>query len=123
MSKSISLYDRVEAAAAAIKKILPVPPKAAVILGTGLGGLAKQIKGLQEIPYGDVPHFPVSTVKSHAGRVVAGTPGGTPVLAFDGRFHLYEGWTWEQVTLPVRVAKACGAQALFLGGAVGGMNP
>jgi purine-nucleoside phosphorylase len=123
MSKPISLFERVEAAAAAIKRILPKPPKAAVILGTGLGGVANQIKNLKEIPYSDVPHFPVSTVKSHAGRVVAGMLGGTQVLAFDGRFHYYEGWNWEQVTLPVRVAKACGAQALFLGGAVGGMNP
>jgi purine-nucleoside phosphorylase len=62
-------------------------------------------------------------VTSHAGRVVTGTLNGTPILAFDGRFHLYEGWSWEQITMPVRVAKACGAQALFLSGAVGGMNP
>jgi purine-nucleoside phosphorylase len=62
-------------------------------------------------------------VKSHAGRVVAGKLDGTPVLAFDGRFHLYEGWSFEQLTLPVRVAKAVGAEAFFLSGAVGGMNP
>ncbi|HYG78522.1 MAG TPA: purine-nucleoside phosphorylase [Planctomycetota bacterium] len=123
MSASVSLYDRVQAAAAAIKKILPATPKAAVVLGTGLGGLAKQIQNARELPYSDVPHFPASTVKSHAGRVVAGTLNGVPLLAFDGRFHFYEGWSFEQITLPVRVAKACGAQALFLSGAVGGMNP
>ena len=61
-----------------------------------------------------MPYFPVSTVASHAGRVVAGTLDGAPVLAFDGRFHLYEGWSFEQITLPVRVAKAVGAEALFL---------
>ena len=119
----IALFDKVQQAAAAIKKILPVPPRAAVVLGTGLGGLAKQIENAREIDYENIPHFPHSTVTSHAGRVVAGTLGGTPVLAFDGRFHYYEGWNWEQITMPVRVAKACGAQALFLSGAVGGMNP
>ena len=121
----LSQYDQVQAAAQAISRIIPasVPPRAAVVLGTGLGGLAKQIKDLKEIPYHGIPHFPVSTVKSHAGRVVYGTLGGTPVLAFDGRFHFYEGWSFEQLTLPVRVAKALGAHALFLSGAVGGMNP
>jgi purine-nucleoside phosphorylase len=125
MSKtvSLSLYDRVHEAAAALKKICPKQPKAAVILGTGLGGLAKQIKDAKDIPYNDVPHFPASTVKSHAGRVVAGTLGGVPVIAFDGRFHFYEGWTAEQITLPVRVAKAMGAEYLFLSGACGGLNP
>ena len=119
----LSLYDKVQKAASVIKTILPVPPRAAVVLGTGLGGLSKQIENQKEIPYQDIPHFPHSTVKSHAGRVVAGTLNGVPVLAFDGRFHLYEGWSWEQITMPVRVAKACGAEALFLSGAVGGMNP
>ena len=118
-----SLYDRVQEATKALKKICPKPPKAAVILGTGLGGLAKQIADARDLSYGDIPHFPVPTVKSHAGRVVAGKLGGVEVLAFDGRFHLYEGWTLEQITLPVRVAKALGAQYLFLSGACGGMNP
>jgi purine-nucleoside phosphorylase len=120
----LSLYDRVQAAAEAIKKILPSPaPKAAVILGTGLGGLTSQIKKTRDLSYKKIPHFPVSTVESHAGRVVAGMLGEKPVLAFDGRFHLYEGWTFEQLTMPVRVAKAVGAEVLFLSGAVGGMNP
>ncbi|MCY3021304.1 MAG: purine-nucleoside phosphorylase [Planctomycetota bacterium] len=119
----VSLYDKVQAAAKALRKIMPVPPRAAVILGTGLGGLAAQIKNPRELPYEDIPYFPVSTVASHAGRAVAGTLNGTPVLAFDGRFHLYEGWTFEQITLPVRVAKAAGAQVLFLASAAGGMNP
>jgi purine-nucleoside phosphorylase len=124
MSKSeLSLYDQVQAAAQAIGRIVGKTPRAAVILGTGLGGLAQQIKDVKELPYHGIPHFPVSTVKSHAGRVVTGTLNGTPVLAFDGRFHFYEGWNFEQITLPVRVAKAIGAGALFLGGAVGGMNP
>jgi purine-nucleoside phosphorylase len=124
MSKpEISLFDRVQMAADAVKSIVKAPPKAAVVLGTGLGGLSANIKDAKEIPYSQIPHFPVSTVKSHAGRVVYGTLEGTPILAFDGRFHYYEGWSFEQITLPVRVAKAVGAQVLFLSGAVGGMNP
>lgn len=118
-----SLYDRVQMAADAIKKICVAPPKAVVVLGTGLGGLSSHIKDAREIPYAQIPHFPVSTVKSHAGRVVYGTLNGKPVLAFDGRFHFYEGWSFEQITLPVRVARAVGAETLFLSGAVGGMNP
>src|SRR5579862_8360533 len=124
MSKSeLSLYDQVQAASQAIGRIVRQTPRAAVILGTGLGGLAQHIEDVKELPYHSIPHFPVSTVKSHAGRVVTGMLNGTPVLAFDGRFHFYEGWTFEQITLPVRVAKAVGASALFLSGAVGGMNP
>lgn len=119
----ISLYERVQMAAEAVKAIVKTPPKAAVVLGTGLGGLSANIQDAKEIPYSQIPHFPVSTVKSHAGRVVYGTLNGTPVLAFDGRFHFYEGWSFDQITMPVRVAKAVGAEVLFLSGAVGGMNP
>jgi purine-nucleoside phosphorylase len=120
---SESLFDKVREAAQTIRAILPKKPKAAVVLGTGLGGLAKQIKNVKTIPYEEVPHFPRSTVETHAGRVVTGTLNNIPILAFDGRFHLYEGWSFEQITLPVRVAKACGAEALILSGAAGGMNP
>ena len=116
-------FDKIQQAATAIRKILPGTPKAAVVLGTGLGGLAKEIKVHGELPYEEIPHFPRSTVETHAGRVVAGTLDGQPILAFDGRFHLYEGWSVEQVTMPIRVAKACGVETLFLSGAVGGMNP
>jgi purine-nucleoside phosphorylase len=122
-TSELSLFDRVEVAAQAIGRIVTKPPRAAVVLGTGLGGLVKQIENIKDLPYHSIPHFPVSTVKSHAGRVVSGTLNGTPVIAFDGRFHFYEGWTLEQITLPVRVAKALGASTLFLSGAVGGMNP
>ena len=123
MTSENSLYERIQQAAAVIKEILPAPPRAAIVLGTGLGGLSNQIENCRHLSYDSIPNFPHSTVKSHAGRVVSGTLNGVPVLAFDGRFHLYEGWSWEQITMPVRVAKACGAQTLFLSGAVGGMNP
>ena len=118
------LYERVQEAANAIRaSVSPKPPKAAVVLGTGLGGLVRQIEKPRELPYSEIPHFPHSTVKSHAGRVVCGTLSGVPVLAYDGRFHLYEGWSLEQVTLPIRVARALGAEVLFLSGACGGLNP
>jgi purine-nucleoside phosphorylase len=117
------LYERVQESAEALRKICPRPPRAAVILGTGLGGLARNIEAPRELRYEEVPHFPVSTVKSHAGRVVCGNISGVSVAAFDGRFHLYEGWSAEEVTLPVRAAKALGAEHLFLSGACGGMNP
>ena len=119
----VPLYDKVKAATAALQDIISKPPRAAVVLGTGLGGLARQIKNAKDMPYEDIPYFPMSTVASHEGRVVAGTLGGTPIIAFDGRFHFYEGYTLQEVTLPVRVAKAVGAGALFLSGAAGGMNP
>ncbi|MCZ7648934.1 MAG: purine-nucleoside phosphorylase [Planctomycetota bacterium] len=118
-----SLFDRIQEAAAAIKKaLLPQPPRAAIVLGTGLGGLSGRLEARKALPFGEVPHFPSSTVTSHAGEVVAGTLGGVPVVAFSGRFHLYEGWSLEQVTLPVRVGKALGAEYLFLSGACGGLN-
>ncbi|MGD0094724.1 MAG: purine-nucleoside phosphorylase [Planctomycetota bacterium] len=119
----VPLFDKVKAAAEALQEIITKPPRAAVILGTGMGGLAEQIKKAKDMPYEDIPYFPVSTVASHAGRAVAGMLGNTPIIAFDGRFHFYEGYSLEQVTLPVRVAKAVGAAALFLSGAAGGMNP
>ena len=119
----VPLYDKVQAAYEAVSKIITKPPRAAVVLGTGLGGLARQIKNEKDLPYEDIPYFPISTVASHEGRAVAGTLNGIPILAFDGRFHFYEGYTLEEVTLPVRVAKAAGATVLFLSGAAGGMNP
>jgi purine-nucleoside phosphorylase len=119
----VPLYEKVQAAAGALKDIITKPPRAVVVLGTGLGGLARQIKNEKDMPYEDIPYFPASTVSSHEGRAVAGTLNGIPILAFDGRFHYYEGYSLEQVTLPVRVAKAVGAKTLFLSGAAGGMNP
>lgn len=121
--KETDLFTQVEESAAALRKILSAPPCAAVVLGTGLGGLAGKIEEARELPYEKIPHFPVSTVEGHAGRAVAGKLGGVDVLAFDGRFHYYEGWSPRQLTLPVRTAKALGARALFLSAAAGGLNP
>jgi purine-nucleoside phosphorylase len=93
-----------------------------MILGSGLGVLAEQVQNPMYIPYGDIPHFKTSTAPSHAGRFVCGELGGKPVMVMQGRLHLYEGYTAEEVAYPVRVAKLLGAQTLITTNAVGGIN-
>ena len=94
-----------------------------MILGTGLGGLTEEIEIETEIDYGEIPHFPVSTATGHRGRLVAGRMGGVPVIAMEGRFHRYEGYSLKQITLPVRVFKELGAELLIVSNACGGLNP
>ena len=98
-------------------------PRVAIILGTGLGGLAEEITAEAVFDYKDIPHFPVSTVHSHAGRLVCGKLSGKTVMAMEGRFHAYEGYTLQQITFPVRVMKAMGCEVLIVSNACGGMNP
>jgi len=98
-------------------------PEVALILGTGLGGLAREISVAAEVPYAEIPHFPLSTVESHSGRLLFGTLGGKRVVAMQGRFHRYEGYTLQQVTFPVRVMRALGARTLMVSNACGGMHP
>ncbi len=98
-------------------------PAVGIILGTGLGGLAKEIRQEVVIEYEQIPHFPVSTVESHRGRLIFGTLGGKQVVAMQGRFHYYEGYTMQQVTFPVRVMKFLGVETLLISNAAGGMNP
>jgi purine-nucleoside phosphorylase len=98
-------------------------PSIGIILGTGLGGLAKEITQETVIDYENIPHFPVSTVESHHGRLIFGTLAGKSVVAMQGRFHYYEGYTMQQVTFPVRVMKFLGVQTLLISNAAGGMNP
>ncbi|MCP9291205.1 purine-nucleoside phosphorylase [Gracilimonas sediminicola] len=98
-------------------------PEYLLILGTGLGQLADEIDTEHVISYADIPHFPVSTVESHAGKLIFGRLGGKDVVAMQGRFHYYEGYTMQQIAFPVRVAKAIGAQSLFVSNACGGLNP
>lgn len=117
------LWNQIEEATAHIRKVWQGTPKVGLILGTGLGGLAQQIEQQATIEYGDIPHFPVSTVQSHAGRLVCGTLRGVPIVAMEGRFHYYEGYSLQQVTFPVRVMKALGAETLLVTNAAGGMNP
>ncbi|MAT73202.1 MAG: purine-nucleoside phosphorylase [Planctomycetaceae bacterium] len=119
----LELYDQIQAAAAAIRAQWDHKPLAGVILGTGLGNLAAEIKDPVAIEYPDIPHFPRSTATSHRGRLVCGTLAGQPIVAMEGRFHQYEGYPLKQITLPVRVFKALGAELLIVSQAVGGMNP
>ena len=123
MTVATSLYDRVQAAAAVVRGRGALVPEVGIILGTGLGGLAGEIAIETEVPYGDIPGFPLSTVETHAGRLLLGRLGGRPVLAMQGRFHRYEGYDLQQVTFPVRVLHALGARTLIVSNACGGMNP
>ena len=98
-------------------------PTTAVVLGTGLGRLAAEIQVIDEFSYSDIPHFPISTVEGHSGKLIFGLLGGKEVLAMQGRFHFYEGYDMKQVTFPVRVMHALGIKNLFVSNAAGGMNP
>lgn len=100
-----------------------VEPSIGIILGTGLGGLVNEINITDEIPYGDIPNFPVSTVQSHSGKLIFGELGGKNVIAMQGRFHFYEGYTLQECTFPVRVMKLLGIEKLFVSNASGGVNP
>jgi purine-nucleoside phosphorylase len=123
MTAGPTLHDRVVAAADAVRARTTLRPEVAIVLGTGLGGLASEIAVEAEIPYGEVPGFPLSTVETHAGKLLVGRLAGRPVMAMQGRFHRYEGYDLQQVTFPVRVLHALGARTLVVSNACGGMNP
>ncbi len=119
----IDLYDRIQEAKRVIEARWKGKPRAGIILGTGLGGLAEDIQAEATFPYADLPHFPHSTAPSHAGRLVCGMLGGKAVMAMEGRFHFYEGYSLKQITFPVRVMRALGCEVLIVSNACGGMNP
>jgi purine-nucleoside phosphorylase len=98
-------------------------PETAIILGTGLGNIVDHLEVLRVIDYQEIPHFPVSTVEGHAGKLILGKLGDTPVLIMQGRFHFYEGYSMEEVTFPIRVMKFLGIGTLVVSNAAGGMNP
>ena len=114
---------QVQEAADALRARLGDAARVGVILGTGLGRLADEIEAREVVPYDEIPHFPLSTVESHDGRLIAGTLRGVEVLAMQGRFHLYEGYSAWQITLPVRVMAALGVETVLISNAAGGMNP
>ncbi|HXW96804.1 MAG TPA: purine-nucleoside phosphorylase, partial [Gemmatimonadales bacterium] len=118
-----SLFDRIQQAAAVVRGRTAFQPDVAIILGTGLGGLAKEIQTEAVIPYEEIPGFPLSTVESHAGRLLLGRLKGRKVVAMQGRFHRYEGYTLQEVTFPVRVMHALGARSLVVTNVSGGMHP
>jgi purine-nucleoside phosphorylase len=98
-------------------------PQTAIILGTGLGSLAQEITDKMEIPYQEIPHFPLSTVEGHSGKLIFGKLGNKDILAMQGRFHFYEGYSMKEVTYPIRVMRELGIQTLFVSNASGGTNP
>jgi purine-nucleoside phosphorylase len=120
---AVSLYDDIQRAADAVRGQAAVRPAVGIILGTGLGGLAEEIAVSAAVPYESIPGFPLSTVESHAGRLLLGQLGGKQVVAMQGRFHRYEGYSLPQVTFPVRVLHALGASTLIVSNACGGMHP
>lgn len=117
------MYKKIQATAAWLRERMPNTPKTAIVLGTGLGQLAKSIDRILSIPYSEIPNFPVSTVEGHAGELIFGRLGGKDVMAMEGRFHYYEGYTMQQVTFPVRIMYELGIKTLFVSNAAGGTNP
>ena len=118
-----SLGDRIADALRMVRARVDHTPEVAIVLGTGLGALAREITVAATIGYEEIPGFPVSTVESHAGRLLFGTLEGRPVVAMQGRFHAYEGYSLQQVTFPIRVLQALGARTLIVSNACGGMHP
>lgn len=118
-----ALPARIREAASAIRERTEIAPRVGIILGTGLGRLGEEIDVESVIPYAEIPHFSPSTVESHPGRLLLGRLGGKPVVAMQGRLHRYEGYSLQEVTFPVRVLRALGAEVLVVSNACGGMNP
>jgi purine-nucleoside phosphorylase len=106
-----------------IRRHITKAPEVGIILGTGLGGLTREIKIEKELPYSEIPNFPVSTVEGHKGQLIFGTLGGKQIVAMQGRFHFYEGWSMQEIVFPIRVMKALGIKVLFVSNASGGLNP
>ncbi len=117
------MLEKIKATANFITERIKSKPEIGIILGTGLGGLVNEIEIIDSIPFQDIPNFPVSTVEGHAGRLIYGKLGKKEVLAMQGRFHFYEGYSMPEVTFPVRVPKFAGIKNLFVSNASGGLNP
>lgn len=115
--------SQVEEAVAFVSTRLPMQPQIGLILGTGLGDVAEAMTRATQLPYTDIPHYPASTVQSHAGRMLCGSWAGKPILAMQGRIHLYEGYTAQQVSFPIRVLAGLGIRTLIISNAAGGLNP
>ena len=123
MSDTFFTRQQMEESAAAVRARTRYQPRVGLILGSGLGGLADALEGADVIPYGDVPHLPPSTVEGHMGRFVIGRLEGQPIIVMQGRSHFYEGYSMQQVTLPIRVMQLLGVQVLIVTNASGGLSP
>ena len=117
------LRTEIDDALRCIRTRTSASPSIGIILGTGLGALVQEIERETVIDYGDIPHFPVSTVESHHGKLIFGTLAGKNVVAMQGRFHFYEGYSMKQITFPVRVMKFLGVETLLISNAAGALNP
>ena len=117
------MLERIQETASFLRERMHTRPETAIILGTGQGSLAGEITDSYEIPYEEIPYFPVSTVEGHKGKLIFGKLGQKDIMAMQGRFHYYEGYTMQQVTFPVRVMRELGIKTLFVSNAAGGMNP
>ncbi len=117
------MLEKIKATATFIAEIVKKPVDAGIILGSGLGGLVNEIEIELTIPYSEIPDFPVSTVEGHSGKLIIGKLSGKTVMAMQGRFHYYEGYSMKEVTFPVRVMKMMGINTLFVSNASGGLNP
>lgn len=119
----MTMLEQIKETASYLASRVQEMPKTAIILGTGLGDLAEHIENAVRIPYKEIPNFPVSTVEGHSGQLIFGRLGNKRVMAMQGRFHFYEGYTMQQVTFPVRVMRELGVRTLFVSNAAGAMNP
>jgi purine-nucleoside phosphorylase len=117
------LYEKIEEAKAHVEKRIKSSPRVAIVLGTGLGGMARSIEAEASIPYHEIPHFVRATGLGHDGNLIVGTLGGKIVVAMQGRLHYYEGYSMKEITFPLRVMRALGADELVMSSAVGGMSP
>ena len=117
------MYTKIQETATWLKERMPSSPETAIILGTGLGHLAERIVPEMAIPYSTIPNFPVSTVEGHSGQLIFGKLGGKDIMAMQGRFHYYEGYSMKEVTFPIRVMNELGIKTLFVSNAAGGTNP
>jgi len=119
----MTMWEDVNEARAYFENKLSVHPEIAIILGTGLGNLAQEIEITEEFAYSEIPGFKTSTVEGHSGKLLFGTLAGVPVMAMKGRFHYYEGYSMQEVTLPIRLMKQLGIKTLIVSNAAGGLNP
>jgi purine-nucleoside phosphorylase len=118
-----TMQDKIQEAVDLLASRITSPPQVGIILGTGLGGITEKIEVELRVPYEKIPHFPISTIEGHRGTLVFGTLADKSVVAMEGRFHLYEGYTSEEITFPVRVMSKLGVRYLFISSAAGGLDP
>ena len=117
------MLEKIQETANFLRSKMHTQPETAIILGTGLGSLVHEITDAYEISYKDIPNFPISTVEGHSGKLIFGKLGNKDIMAMQGRFHFYEGYSMQEVTFPVRVMRELGIKTLFVSNAAGGMNP